>query len=99
MRKPRSILVLLLLLAFGVSLAVPPDDMPETTYDESETLPYEGTPQFSMVALQAPARMGRTEPRCGSNWLTEPRNRRLESNARSHWIPDSLTVLNHSFLC
>ena len=49
MRTPRSAIVLLLLLGFGVSLAVPAQDLPDTAYDESETLPYESTPLFSIV--------------------------------------------------
>jgi hypothetical protein len=54
MMKPRSALVFLLLLGIGVSLAVCAEDLPETAYDESEGLPYEGTPPFSiMVPLVA----------------------------------------------
>jgi hypothetical protein len=49
MRRPRSILVLCVVLAFGTSLAVPAEDVPETAYDESEALPYEGAPLFSIV--------------------------------------------------
>jgi len=49
MRKPRSVLVLLLLLVFNVSVVVPAEDVPETPYDESEALPYEGTPVFSIA--------------------------------------------------
>jgi hypothetical protein len=56
MRMPCSILVLCVLLGFGVSLAVAAEDVPETAYDESEELPYEGTPLFSIVVPLAAAR-------------------------------------------
>jgi hypothetical protein len=49
MRRVSSILVLFLLLAFGASVAVPSEDVPETAYDESEAPPYETTPLFSTV--------------------------------------------------
>ncbi len=52
MRKPRSVLVLLLLLVFGVFVVVPAEDIPETLHDESETLPYESTPLFTIALPQ-----------------------------------------------
>jgi hypothetical protein len=52
MRRPRWILILCVLLGFGSSLAVPAEDVPETRYDESEGLPYEGTPLFSVTVPQ-----------------------------------------------
>ena len=55
MRKPRFALVFFVLLVFGVSLAVPAEDLPETAYDESEGLPYASTPLFSDVISQAAA--------------------------------------------
>ena len=55
MRRPCSILVLCVLLGFGVSLAVSAEDVLETAYDESEGLPYEGTPLFSIVVSPAAA--------------------------------------------
>jgi len=62
MRKPRSILVLLVVLGFGLYLAVPAEDVPETAYDESEGLPYESTPLFSIVMPLAAARMTQAVP-------------------------------------
>ncbi len=95
--------MLLVLLAFGMSLAVPAEDVPETPYDESEGQPYESTPAFSGVALQASARIAKAELscdpllRCAS--LTKRCKRRRESDARPYWVPDSLTILNHSLRC
>jgi hypothetical protein len=56
MRRPGSILIIFVLLAFGMSLAVPAEDVPETAYDESEGLPYEGAPLFSIVVPLVAAR-------------------------------------------
>jgi hypothetical protein len=50
------LLVLFVLLAFGASLAVPAEDIPETPYDESESVPYQVTPLFSIVALLVASR-------------------------------------------
>lgn len=46
--------LIFLVLAFGLSLGIPVEDIPETTYDESEALPYESTLLLSTV--RAPAR-------------------------------------------
>jgi len=47
MRHPRSVLAFLLLLGLSVFLVVPAEDLPETAYDESESMPYEMTPLLS----------------------------------------------------
>ena len=102
MRRPCFILILFVLLSFGVSLAIPAEDMPETAYDESEALPYEGTPLFSIEVPQASARIAKAkaELSCdsllGFNSLTKRCKRHRKNNGRSHWVPDSLTILNHS---
>ena len=59
MRKPRSALILLVLLVLSLTLAVPAEDVLETTYDESETQPYEDVPLFSI--LLPPAAGGMTQ--------------------------------------
>jgi hypothetical protein len=56
MRKPWSVLIIFVLLALGVSLAVPAEDIPETAYDESEALPFEGVPLFSIPLPRVAAR-------------------------------------------
>ena len=103
MRKPRSVFILFVLLAFGVSLAVPAQDIPETLYDESEALPFESTPRFSGVVHQAPAWIAKAELSYDSllrfDSLTKRCRRRRESGARSHWIPSSLTILDRSLRC
>jgi hypothetical protein len=105
MRRPGSILVLCLFLAFGVSLVVPAENVPETAYDESEALPYEGTPLFSIVVPQPSARIAKAkaELSCDSllrfNSLTKRCKGRRENNGRSPCVPNSLTILNHSLRC
>ncbi len=104
MREPRSVLVLLLLLVFGVSVVVPAEDVPETPYDESEQLPYEGTPLFSMAIPEASARMITAAELIGGSplgatSLTKRGQRRRENNAWSRCVTNSLTTLNHSLRC
>lgn len=48
MRNFLPFLVLLLTSMFGVSLVLPAQDILETPYDESESLPLESTPVFSI---------------------------------------------------
>ena len=56
MRKPRCALLFFVFLILGLSLGLPPEDVTETTYDESETQPYEGMPLVAVVVVQAAAR-------------------------------------------
>ena len=72
MRKPCSILLLCVLLGFGVSLVVPAEDAAETAYDESETLPYESTPQVSIVVSLRAARTIHAVPDSSRHELSAP---------------------------
>ena len=54
-------LVLLVALVLSLSCAVPAEDRPETAYDESEALPYEGTPLFSIAVPLAATRTTQSE--------------------------------------
>jgi hypothetical protein len=101
MRKASSVLVLFVLLAFGVSLAVPAEDVPETAYDESEALPFEGTPRFStivpetvtaaVVTCASPPRFGFSGNRC----QRRPDCQQGFSNLTS----DSLAMVHQSLRC
>lgn len=53
MRVLRTALVLLAAFALSLSFAVPVEDVPETSYDESEALPYESTPPFSIMEQES----------------------------------------------
>jgi hypothetical protein len=58
--KPRCAVVLLMILTLGVSLGLPAEDVLDSVYDESEAVPYEGTPLFSIAAPPVAARTTQT---------------------------------------
>jgi len=101
MRGPRSVLVLLLLLMFGVCLVVPAEDVPETPYDESEALPYESTPVFSVAVLQASGRITKVELSCAFRFVSSTKRckRRCEGSPQSRFVFDPVIVLDHAFRC
>ena len=103
MRKPRFALVLPLFVAFGVSVSVPAEDVPETPYDESEILLCEGTPLFSIEAPEAVAGMP-VVPECVSSLGLDTAARRCESYWKHRICAtranvDPLTILNISLRC
>ena len=65
MRTPRAALLLIfVLVAFGISLAVPAEDLAGTAYDESETLPCQspapaanGVPEATSKEVQTPPQL------------------------------------------
>jgi hypothetical protein len=97
----RAALVLLATLALGLSFAVPAEDVLETPYDESESLPYEMTSlsgdlvQESVLTLQVspivPAGSFSTH-RDASGWLGR---RELPAHHNS----ESLIILDRTFRC
>ena len=103
MRRASSILVLFVLLAFGLSLAVPAEDVPETAYDESESLPCESTP---VVSIAAPEPVAEAPTVCARASLlhrgslggvgTHPIDHGIGSPGLNS---GSLTIHNHSFRC
>jgi hypothetical protein len=54
--KSRFALVFLMLLSLGLGLSFPAEDIPETPYDESESVPYEVTPLFLIAKPSVAAR-------------------------------------------
>jgi len=100
-RVLRSALVLLAAFLLSLSFAVPAEDVSETPYDESECLPYEGTPLFSIVAPQASGRIAESgsSASLSFNSSTECAKLRREKNALPGCVPVSFTILNHSFRC
>jgi len=103
MRKSRFILILFALVGLCVSLGFPAEDVLETTYDESEALPYETPPLYLAVAPQAAARIARVELSSylllGLSPVRKRCQRRRENDARRHRVPVSLTILNQSLRC
>ncbi len=55
--QPRFAVVLLMILTLGVSLGLPAEDILDAVYDESEALPCEGTPLFSITLSPVAARI------------------------------------------
>ena len=47
-RTLRAVVVLLVAVVFGSSLVLPTEDLPGTSYDESEALAFECTPMFQV---------------------------------------------------
>ena len=56
MTKSRFAIVFLMFLALGLSVGLPAEDVMDTTYDESEAVPFEGAPLFSIAAPTVTAR-------------------------------------------
>jgi len=98
----RSVLVLSLVLVLGLSFAVPAEDIPETAYDESETLPYESAPLFSLVqeSVRAPESvLTRAFPLAFRPTARGDKTLAEQSGRKPHAIRVSVTILNHSFRC
>lgn len=98
MRRPESILVLFVLLAFGASLAVPAEDIPETPYDESESVPYEVTSLVSIAVALVVARitqavLGSLDHRLGAPSLFTPAHVRDTDAHRAAGARASLALL------
>jgi len=103
MTQSRSMLVLLVALVLSVSFAVSAEDLPETAYDESESLPCEST---AVVSIAAPETVGEAPAvRAGPSQLLRIPLRRLEvrrSGRRARLsctVSHSLIILDHSFRC
>jgi hypothetical protein len=100
MRRPCFLLILFVLLGFGLSLAVPAEDVPETAYDESEGLPYQSTPVVSIVVPDTVAPAPAVRPRVSRFRLGSPRAQNLgHVTCRAYSVSASITILDHSFRC
>jgi hypothetical protein len=103
MSKLRCILVVLAALALSLSFAVPVEDDPETPYDESEALPYESTPVFSIM-LEESARALQSVLTVAFPLRFHPTAKRNEILAKQsartpHPICGSVIILDHSLRC
>jgi len=94
MRKLHCVLALLVAMVFGLSLAVPAEDIPDTAYDESESMPYMSALSLSLV-LQESTRALRILPVGRSN----SRLVLKESGSAVCPICESLNILVHSIRC
>lgn len=102
MRRPCFVLILFALLGFGMSLAVPAEDVPETAYDESESLPYEMTLPQSFDRMQESAPTFQVVPIAQSDLFSTPRQALVRAGCgelAAHPISDSLIILDHTLRC
>jgi type IV secretory pathway protease TraF len=100
MTQSRSVLVLLAALVLSVSFAVPAEDVPETAYDESESLPCGITPVVSVAAPKAVGEAAVLRAVASQLFPTTIRSfelRRSASPVLSGRIGRSLIILDHSF--
>lgn len=99
--NPRFAIVLLMLLSLGLSLSFPAEDVLDAVYDESEALPYEDTPVFSIVAVPlTSARMAKGESSHGRGLHFDIAMKRCKLGRENNvWIlpvPHSLTIIDDS---
>ena len=79
--RPRFALVFLMFLALGLSVGLPAEDVLETTYDELEAVPYEGTARLS---TEEPPMAARTTQDVPSSLYLEPGTSSPFAPARVH---------------
>jgi len=103
MTNSRLVFVLFVAVVLGLSSVVPTEDVPETAYDESESLPYAGTPIFSFAVpgavvpvlvarrLVALSRLGSLRNLCTLRFE--------QGRGCRHLICDSFTILDHTLRC
>jgi hypothetical protein len=103
MTELRSLLVWFAVLVLSVSFAVPAEDVPETAYDESESLSCES---IAVVSPAAPKTLGVAPavlPRASRLRLDSRERRRAphldNRNCRATRNFDSRTILGHSLRC
>ena len=96
--KPRCAVLFLMVLTIGMSLALPAEDVLDAVYDESETLPCEVIPLFS-IALW-PVAVRKTQAplsflhlRAGVPSSSTPARVRDTDAKRSAGVQVSLTLL------
>jgi hypothetical protein len=98
MRVVRFALVLLAAFAISLSLALPAEDVPETPYDESESMPYESTPSVSIMPQESALAPKLNSP---SQLHREAKRKMLagRSEHESHPTCGSVITLDQTFRC
>lgn len=98
----RSALVLLAAVALCLSFAVPGEDVAETAYDESESLPYEMPPRFSGDLVQGAALASQVGAIVRRDLLSTPRHSLGGAWCKAlapHPKSDSLILIDHLLRC
>jgi len=102
MRVLGCALVLLVTFTLGLSFAVPAEDLPETPYDESESLPYEMTPSLSGGLVEESAPTLQIVSIGPTDLLSTPGHALSQASRKDlapYQIADSLILIHHSFRC
>jgi hypothetical protein len=96
----RYALVLFAAFSLSLSFAVPPEDLPETAYDESEAVPYGITPQSS-IRLQQAARAHQFSPMLPLDLCPRFSHDVVRAGweLTAHCISGSLIILVHFLRC
>lgn|SRR5579859_2436214 len=100
--KLRCAALLLTILALGVSLGLPVEDVLDVVYNESEPMPYQAVIGFSLVLPKPSASIANTishSPVLSGGSPTKCTMLRPESNLGKRGVSDSLTIMNHSLRC
>lgn len=101
--KPHFAVVLLMILTLGGSLGLPAEGVLNAVYDESEALPCEGTPLFSIVVSPGaprftPAPLSSLTPKPGDP-LVFVGKRSRDSDAHQSADAGALLALLCTLLC
>jgi len=102
MTAPRIALVLFVALGIGLCFVVPARDLPDTAYDESESLFFEDTPVFC-IALPNTHSEASVRIRASRPYLNTQAMGRAwplgHAASQISTVSDSLITLNHLFRC
>ena len=98
MAESRSVLVFFVALILSVSFAVPIEDVREVSCDESESLPRESSPLFSVTVSEALSQRPVVQIRVPLLGLDSRRvvPQHPDGQTGSPFISDSLTILSRS---
>lgn len=103
MGKPRRVVFFVMIMALGVSLGLPAEDVLDVVYDELEAVPYEAPLGFSFALPQTLAPIAKTDPGhspvSGGGPSTKGREVAPGNNAGKRNVSDSLFIVNRSFRC
>ena len=94
MRKLHFLLVLLVGMVFGLSFAIPAEDLPDTVLDESESMPYEGAHPVSIVLPKLAAAVQVLPAR-----QSAPRVATRDAALAARTISETLVMLVHPLRC
>ena len=94
--------VLLAACALCLSFAIRAEDVPETAYDESGSLPYESAPAVFIAVLKASTEVPALRPPCSRLRFCSVRrcaHQHPDCGTRGLSLSRSLAILHHSLRC